>query len=46
LEDFHGDPADRIIVASAITSGIPLVTADEQIIRWSEGRQDLQVVAL
>jgi len=46
LEAFHGDPADRIIVATAITSGIPLVTADERIIRWSEGRQDLQVVTL
>ena len=46
LEDFHVDPADRIIVATAITSGIPLITADEKIIRWSEGRQDIQVVAL
>ena len=46
LENFHGDPADRIIVATAIVSGIPLITADERIIRWSEGRTDLQVVAL
>ena len=28
LPDFHGDPADRIIVATAITLGIPLITAD------------------
>jgi PIN domain nuclease of toxin-antitoxin system len=46
FENFHGDPADRIIVATAIVSGIPLITADERIIRWSEGRTDLQVVAL
>jgi PIN domain nuclease of toxin-antitoxin system len=46
LENFHGDPADRIIVATAIVSGIPLITADERIIRWSEEQTGLQVVAL
>ncbi len=46
LEDFHRDPADRIIVATAITSGIPLIIADERIIRWSANRRDLQVVPL
>lgn len=35
LPDFHGDPADRIIVATAITLGIPLITADG--FRWSAG---------
>lgn len=30
-EDFHGDPADRILVASAIELGIPLVTKDHAI---------------
>ena len=46
LEDFHGDPADRIIVATAITHGLPLITADEKIIRWSERQRLLQVIGL
>lgn len=28
---FHNDPADRLIVASALESAVPLVTADRQI---------------
>jgi PIN domain nuclease of toxin-antitoxin system len=46
LPDFHGDPADRIIVATAITLGIPLITADEKIIRWNEEKRILQVIGL
>ena len=46
LEDFHGDPADRIIVATAITLGIPLFTADDAIIRWGEATGLVQVVRL
>ena len=46
LTDFHGDPADRVIVATAITLGIPLITADEKIIQWNETRRMLQIVAL
>lgn len=46
LPDFHGDPADRIIVATAHVLGIPLITADEKIIRWNDGRKMLQVIAL
>lgn len=29
---FHADPADRIITATAITMGIPLITKDEKIL--------------
>ena len=29
--DFHADPADRIITATALTTGLPLVTKDEKI---------------
>ena len=29
--DFHGDPADRIIVATARRLGAPIVTADDKI---------------
>lgn len=34
LTDFHGDPADRIIVATAL-EGHRLVTADRRILEWS-----------
>ena len=33
LADFHADPADRIIVATALGSH-RLVTADERILAW------------
>ena len=46
LADFHGDPADRIIVATAVLLGLPLVTADTKIIEWSLKNPSLQVVAL
>jgi len=32
LESFHGDPADRLIVATALAHGALLVTKDEDII--------------
>lgn len=35
LADFHPDPADRIIVATALESGCPLVTSDRRILGWS-----------
>jgi PIN domain nuclease of toxin-antitoxin system len=31
LEGFHGDPADRLIVATAIEMGVPLITRDRKI---------------
>ena len=34
LAGFHADPADRLIVASAL-QGHQLVTADERILSWS-----------
>jgi PIN domain nuclease of toxin-antitoxin system len=33
ISPFPGDPFDRIIAATALTEGIPLVTADERIRR-------------
>ena len=36
LADFHADPADRIIVATAM-NGHQLVTADRRILGWSGG---------
>ncbi len=34
LADFHADPADRLIVATAL-EGHRLITADERILGWS-----------
>jgi PIN domain nuclease of toxin-antitoxin system len=34
LSGFHGDPADRLIVAMALGGGAGLVTADDRILRW------------
>jgi PIN domain nuclease of toxin-antitoxin system len=31
----HRDPADRVIVATAVLQGVPLVTADDAIHRFS-----------
>lgn len=40
LATLHGDPADRILVATAKLMGVPLATADRQIAEWAraEGR--------
>jgi len=35
LDDFHGDPADRLIAATAIVKGATLLTRDRQILRWA-----------
>ena len=35
LRDFHADPADRLIVATALAGGYQLVTADLRILNWS-----------
>ena len=34
LQDFQGDPADRLIVATALETSASLVTADERILAW------------
>jgi PIN domain nuclease of toxin-antitoxin system len=33
--DFHHDPADRFITATALLQGATLVTADDRILAWS-----------
>jgi PIN domain nuclease of toxin-antitoxin system len=35
LDGLHGDPADRIIVATALQHGAQLVTADRRLLSWS-----------
>jgi PIN domain nuclease of toxin-antitoxin system len=34
----HSDPADRIIIATAIMKGMPIVTKDEKIRKYSEAK--------
>lgn len=34
--DFHGDPADRIIAATALHENLTLVTADKNILTYSK----------
>jgi PIN domain nuclease of toxin-antitoxin system len=34
LDDLHGDPIDRIIVATAIAEDAVLLTADRSILGW------------
>ena len=36
LKDFHGDPADRMIVSTAICLTATLYTADEKILSWNQ----------
>jgi len=44
LEALHGDPADRIIAATAIAHDATLVTADANLLRWRHRlkRQDAE----
>lgn len=37
-EGFHADPADQMIVASAIVTGLKLVTSDRKILGWASQR--------
>ena len=39
LENFHRDPADRFIVATALDRNVPLMTADQKILDW-DGKLD------
>ena len=34
LRDIHSDPADRIIIASALAYGATLLTADQRMLDW------------
>ena len=41
LQLFHGDPADRMIVATAIENGATLMTADTKILSWKALHQTI-----
>lgn len=43
--EFHGDPADRIIVATAIEHRAALITADEKIIAYAKTSSNLNVIS-
>lgn len=45
LSDFHPDPADRLIVATAIVRNAPLITRDERIIRYLRNTKATSVIA-
>jgi len=36
MDNFHGDPADRIIVATAKSYGAILLTRDQKILNWAD----------
>jgi PIN domain nuclease of toxin-antitoxin system len=36
LKEFHGDPADRLIVATALQTSSILMTADKKILSWKD----------
>ena len=36
MDNFHGDPADRIIAASAKIKGATLLTRDKKILNWAK----------
>jgi PIN domain nuclease of toxin-antitoxin system len=42
--ELHGDPADRMLIASAILRGCPLVTADRNIIDYARKANPLRAV--
>jgi len=41
LEEFHGDPVDRIIVATALDCPATLITADKKILNWKKLREKI-----
>lgn len=44
LADFHGDPADRLIAATSLVLGLPLITADARIIEWNQRHAMIQII--
>ena len=41
LQMFHGDPVDRMIVATAIENAATLMTADKKILSWNQFQQKI-----
>ncbi len=43
LPDFHGDPADRLLYATARWLRIPLISKDDRLRQYAENRRDCAV---
>lgn len=46
LNKFHGDPADRIIVATALSLGLTLLTRDRAILAWVSEQENIRAIAV
>lgn len=44
LQDFHGDPADRMLAASASAANVPLVTKDRRMRAWAKDHPTLSCI--
>lgn len=44
LAEFHGDPADRILAATAQALGIPLLTKDDKIRSWADDQRRISCI--
>lgn len=44
LNDFHGDPADRLIYSTARTERLDLVSKDQRVARYSARHGDVRVI--
>jgi PIN domain nuclease of toxin-antitoxin system len=44
LPEFHGDPADRLIYATARELGVALVSKDTKIREYARRRGDVEVI--
>lgn len=44
LTDFHGDPADRFIVAAAIANNCPVISKDRLVRQWATRTGQVQCV--
>ena len=42
-QPMHGDPADRLLIATARHLGIPVVTRDRKILAYAESGQVLAI---
>ena len=45
LDGFHGDPADRLIVATAIVRGLRLMTRDRRILDYARRTRAVPTIA-
>lgn len=44
LPGFHGDPADRLLAATAQSLGVPLLTKDDRIRSWADEHRRINCI--